>query len=249
MIEVKNPHSILAALESRPGSVQKLQISLSDEKGDSQSIWKKILELASSQKVPVHKGAGSGSRSGGKDKDSSQGGRVGHSFAMLRPKESVPVEKLFQSVNAQNHRVWIALDSLHDPHNVGAIFRTASFLGVAGVLMTEERSAPLSGVAYDVSCGGIEALPFAQIVNLKQGLEKAKDSGLWILGTSEHSQGALKDVHLDRSWLVVFGNEEKGLRRLTLESCDLVCSVPRQGRVDSLNVSVAAGIVLSRLTF
>lgn len=247
-IEVKNPHSILMSLESRPGSVTRIQISPSEQReSGAASVWKKIEQLARSQKIPIGSLSLDKQAHGKKKNFESKEGRIGHSFAMIRPKESVPIEKLLQNVSDKLHRVWVALDSIQDPHNLGAIFRTASFFGVAGVILTDDRTAPISGVAYDASCGGIEALPFSRVTNLKQAIEKAKQAGLWVLGTSEHAEAKPSGVSLDRSWLVVFGNEQKGLRRLTLESCDLVCAIPRHGRVDSLNVSVATGIVLSSL--
>jgi 23S rRNA (guanosine2251-2'-O)-methyltransferase len=140
------------------------------------------------------------------------------------------------------------LDSLQDPQNLGAIFRSASFFGVKGIIMTTERSAPMTSVVYDISCGGVESLPFVQAINLQRAFEKAKDAGLWILGTSEHAKESLKKIQNDRPWLVVVGNEEKGIRRLTEESCDIVCTIPGAGKgVTSLNVSVATGVMLSHL--
>lgn len=252
LIEVKNPHSILATLEARPDAIASLSISSFDSRDDegSASVWRKVADLGRKHGISAasaQKQAGRDSRDFKRTKPND--GRVGHSFAMIRPKESLPVEKLIRPTDSNAHRIWIALDCIQDPHNLGAIFRTASFLGIAGVVMTLERSSPLTGASYDVSSGGIEALPFSIVPNLKQAIEKAKDAGLWVLGTSEHAQQSLESIDRDRSWLVVFGNEEKGLRRLTLESCDVTCKVPRFGKVDSLNVSVAAGIVLSHLKF
>ena len=113
--------------------------------------------------------------------------------------------------------------------------------------MTAERSAPLSAAAYDVSSGGVEALPFVQGTNLQRAFEVAKDAGLWICGTSEHAKEGLASLVPDRPWLVVLGNEEKGMRRLTQEACDVLYAAKPRGSVTSLNVSVAAGVFLSRL--
>lgn len=113
--------------------------------------------------------------------------------------------------------------------------------------MTSERSAPLTSAVYDVSCGGVEYVPHTEQVNLQRAFEVAKDSGLWILGTSEHAKENYLKLERDRPWLVVFGNEEKGMRRLTEESCDVLTGVQPTGDVTSLNVSVAAGVLLSRL--
>ena len=142
----------------------------------------------------------------------------------------------------------MALDSLQDPQNLGAIFRAAAFFGIRGIIMTTERSAPMTATVYDIAAGGVEHVPMVQAINLKQALEKAKEAGLWILGTSEHAKETLSSVARDRPWLVVVGNEEKGMRRLTEESCDVICAIPPAGDgVTSLNVSVATGILLFHL--
>jgi 23S rRNA (guanosine2251-2'-O)-methyltransferase len=175
-------------------------------------------------------------------------GRGSGAEALLAPKSGISLQELFEPKPEDgSYGVWIALDSLTDPHNVGAIFRLAGFFGIRGILMTSERSAPLTSTVYDVSCGGVEAVPFTEQINLKQALDFAKKSDLWILGTSEHADQSYLDVPRDRHWLVVFGNEEKGMRRLTQESCDVLCQIPSEGEVKSLNVSVAAGVLISRL--
>jgi 23S rRNA (guanosine2251-2'-O)-methyltransferase len=168
---------------------------------------------------------------------------------MVKPRESLPVEALFAGAKdrQQGKGLWLALDCLQDPHNIGAIFRTAAFLGVQGVILTEERSAPLSAAAYDVASGGLEHVPFTLQTNLQRGFEKAKEAGLWILGTSEHAHDALQAIPRDRPWLLVLGNEERGVRRLTEEACDMMCRIPQRGGVDSLNVSVAAGILIAAM--
>ena len=154
-------------------------------------------------------------------------------------------EDLFSGARERSggNPVWIALDSLTDPHNVGAIFRIAGFFGIEGILLTSERSAPLTSTVYDVSCGGIETVPHSEAVNLQRAFEVAKREGLWILGTSEHSKGSYLEIARDRPWLVVIGNEEKGMRRLTAESCDVLTGIPPLGDVTSLNASVAQWLV------
>ncbi|MGZ3699360.1 MAG: TrmH family RNA methyltransferase, partial [Bdellovibrionota bacterium] len=95
---------------------------------------------------------------------------------------------------------------------------------------------------------GVETVPFTLQTNLQRAFEIAKDAGLWILGTSEHANDDLAKIERDRPWLLVLGNEEKGLRRLTEERCDVLCKITPKGAVTSLNVSVAAGIFISRLS-
>ena len=96
--------------------------------------------------------------------------------------------------------------------------------------------------------GGVEHVPFTIQPNLQRGFEVAKEAGLWILGSSEHAHDDLQSVEADRPWLLVLGNEEKGMRRLTEESCDVLCKISAKGKVSSLNVAVASGVMMSYLT-
>ena len=164
----------------------------------------------------------------------------------MRERAPQPLDRLY--AGAAGGGLWLALDAIQDPHNVGSIFRTAAFFGVRGVVMTADRAAPLSAVVYDVASGGVEAVPFAVETNLRRALEAAKAAGLWILGSSEHAERGVDAVARDRPWLLVLGNEEGGLRRLTLETCDEVCRIaPGGDAVTSLNVAVAAGILIAAL--
>ncbi len=244
---VKNPHSILEALKRRAKDV--IQISL--PKDNSDGVWDDIVALAEKNKIRIQESAGIDRSGGRRDKNNfkaMQGGRESGHGALIRPKPAISIETMLSGVNESSRGVWLALDTLQDPQNLGAIFRSASFFGVKGIVMTAERSAPMSSVVYDISCGGVEAVPFVQAINLQRVFEKAKDVGLWTLGTSEHAKQSLKKVDNDRGWLVVVGNEEKGIRRLTEESCDMMCTIPGVGTgVTSLNVSVATGVLLSHL--
>jgi len=242
----------------RPRDV--LQISVppalvsAPDRASNADAWAKVVKLARELRVPIHstpqknKGQAGAGRQSGRPVDES--GRTSVTEALIQEKQPISIEQLFANARerAYGKGVWLALDSLQDPQNVGAIFRAAAFFGVQGILLTQERSAPVSSVVYDVSCGGVEYVPFVMQVNLQQAFEVAKDAGLWILGTSEHAQDSLWKIERDRPWLVVLGNEERGIRRLTEESCDLLCQIPGHGKVTSLNVSVAAGILISHFS-
>lgn len=257
-IQIRNPHSVLAALESRPKDVHQVfvpsHLAIATERASTGDAWARVVKLAKELKVPVHSIASKSKGMGGVVRQSprniDESGRTSVAEAVVQEKQPVPLEYLFKDAGekAEGKGLWLALDSLQDPQNVGAIFRAAAFFGVQGILLTQERSAPISSVVYDVSCGGVEAVPFSIQVNLQQALREAKESGLWILGTSEHARDSLWKIDRDRPWLVVLGNEERGIRRLTEESCDLLCKIPGNGKVTSLNVSVAAGILISHFT-
>ncbi len=165
--------------------------------------------------------------------------------AIVKPRPNVPLKRFFESDEPDG--LWLALDHVQDPHNVGAIFRAAAFWGVSGVVITKDQSAPMNDTVYDVACGGLEHVPVCVVNNLVRALNTAKESDVWVLGTSEHATKDVNEIDRDRRWLVVVGNEEKGLRRLTLENCDDLCGLQPRGEVTSLNVSVAVGSVLALL--
>jgi 23S rRNA (guanosine2251-2'-O)-methyltransferase len=242
---LRNPHSVLAALETRPNDVMEVIVPPKA----STDAWERVAQMARARKVKVSEASASRDRVP-KGMQSEGSSRMGMAEAIVREKTPIPVEQLFSEApnRAQGKGLWLALDTLQDPHNVGAIFRAAAFFNVQGILLTQERSSPLTATVYDIASGGVEYVPFATPTNLQRAFELAKDAGLWILGSSEHAQDDAFAVQRDRPWLLVLGNEEKGMRRLTEESCDVLCRIPGQGKVTSLNVSVAAGILISHLT-
>jgi 23S rRNA (guanosine2251-2'-O)-methyltransferase len=266
-VHLRNPHSILATFERRPEAIIDVRLPA----GPASDAWRDVEELARSHRVPVVRGATPGERVGRRGQREAAGGRGGVAEATVKERPDVPLEVLF-GVGAQepaiasqepgiappepgidgekraSPRLWLALDQLQDPHNVGAIFRTAAFFGVAGILLTRDRSAPLNGTVYDVASGALEVVPFSHPANLSRGLEIAKAAGLWVLGASEHAARDVGEIDRDRSWLLVLGNEERGLRRLTLDTCDETCRLTARGEIGSLNVSVAAGVLIALLT-
>ncbi len=240
---LRNPHSVIETLKVRPRAVK--EILLNQDLSKLSDDWKNVVGLAQKNNVRV------ATLNRSKDKNSRfDEGRQTLAEAHIEPKSEVSLESLFH--NAQEKRggkgLWIALDCIQDPHNLGAIFRSAAFFGAEGILITQERSSSITGTAYDVSCGGVETVPFHQCVNLRRALDHAKEQGVWTLGTSEHAKLSVEKITADRPRLLILGNEEKGMRRLTAESCDEVCQIPPRGPVTSLNVSVAAGILISRLS-
>jgi 23S rRNA (guanosine2251-2'-O)-methyltransferase len=239
-LRLKNPHSVLAALEARPGDVMEVRVPART----ASDAWRVVANAASRLNVPVKSLLPSEKPHAKKDDKSA---REGGAEATVREREERPLDELFAGAK-ESHGLWLALDCLQDPHNVGAIFRTAAFFGVKGIILTKDRSAPISAVAYDVASGGLEAVPYHQSTNLNRALELAKEAGLWMIGTAEEAEKDIRDYTLDRSWLVVMGSEEGGLRRLVREHCDEMCRITSRGAIQSLNVSVATGVVLECLS-
>ncbi|GAB4317704.1 MAG: hypothetical protein Kow0059_10890 [Candidatus Sumerlaeia bacterium] len=257
-IRLTNPHSILAVLERRPQDIHWIAVP----RGGGSHAWKRAAERAielsirvlSSETELTGATRAAGPAGKGKGRAAPKSGREGGGVAEVRERSPVSLEELFRGAEAGGEEpagtygLWLALDCVQDPHNLGAIFRTAAFFGVRGIVLPADRTAPLNDTVYDVASGGVEFVPFAVTPNLRRALDEARKSGLWVLGSSEHAEIDLNAVDRDRPWILVLGNEELGLRRLTQDACDVICRITPRGAVGSLNVSVAAGIFMAALT-
>jgi 23S rRNA (guanosine2251-2'-O)-methyltransferase len=138
----------------------------------------------------------------------------------------------------------LILDNLADPRNLGALLRTADGVNVAGVIMTESRSAPLSAVAEKTATGATAYLPLCRVENLARTLNTIRDHGYWLVGLVPDAPQSLYDLQLDNNVALLLGGEEKGLRVLTRQMCDYLVSIPMFGHLDSLNASVAGAVAL-----
>lgn len=138
----------------------------------------------------------------------------------------------------------VVLDEVEDPQNVGAILRTVDACGASGVIRQTRRAAPLDGAAAKASAGAVNYVPVADVVNIARSLEDLKAAGVWTVGLDASAKVPYYDWDLTLPTAVVVGAEGHGLRRLVRERCDQVVNIPMLGHVDSLNVSVAAAIVL-----
>lgn len=139
----------------------------------------------------------------------------------------------------------VVLDSLQDPHNVGAIIRSALASGAAGVLTTRERSAPLGGTAAKASAGAMAHIDICQVTNLVAALKELKKVGFWVFGAvKDDNARSLYQTDLTVPVCLVVGSEGKGIRPLVKKECDMLLSIPMSGGLDSLNSSVAAGVFL-----
>jgi 23S rRNA (guanosine2251-2'-O)-methyltransferase len=138
----------------------------------------------------------------------------------------------------------LVLDGVTDPHNLGACLRVANAAGVHAVVAPRDRAAGITPVVSKVASGAAEATPYLMVTNLARTLRELKERNVWIVGADERAQKTLYEVDLPESIAWVLGAEGEGMRRLTRENCDLLVRIPMRGEVDSLNVSVSAGICL-----
>jgi 23S rRNA (guanosine2251-2'-O)-methyltransferase len=142
----------------------------------------------------------------------------------------------------------LMLDQVTDPHNIGAILRTAAAFDVGAILMQDRHAPGENATIAKIAAGGLEHIPLITETNLSRTIKALQEAGYWAIGLSGHTETALADITADRPTLLVMGAEGKGLRRLVAESCDQLAKLPIHPRMESLNVSVAAGIALYQLT-
>ena len=158
---------------------------------------------------------------------------------------SVPSsEKTLIEATVSQRGVLVLLDQISDPHNAGAIIRTAEGLGCCGVVMSSANSVGITPTLIKSSAGATAHIPVQKITNVASFIREAKNAGLWIIGTSDKGNATLESLPEYRPALVIIGSEGGGMRRLTSEMCDVVAVIPLKGRLNSLNASVAAGIIL-----
>jgi 23S rRNA (guanosine2251-2'-O)-methyltransferase len=145
---------------------------------------------------------------------------------------------------AKGPALLVVLDGIEDPHNVGAILRTADAAGVDGVIIQSRRSAALGGAASKASAGAVSHVRIAEVVNIARAVEELKKAGVWTVGLAGDATTSYDSVDFRVPTALVLGAEGSGLRRLVRERCDFLASIPLFGHVSSLNVSVAAGVTL-----
>lgn len=162
--------------------------------------------------------------------------------ALAAAKLAIELEDLLQAKNA--HGLLVLLDGIEDPHNLGAIVRTSLAAGAQGVVIPERRAAGLSDTVERASAGALAHLPVARVKNLVRAMEEMKEAGYWLVGLDERAEKSYNEVDLKGPVGIVLGREGEGLHELTRKRCDFLVSLPTSGPVRSLNVSVAAGVML-----
>ncbi|MBV8834382.1 MAG: 23S rRNA (guanosine(2251)-2'-O)-methyltransferase RlmB [Acidobacteriaceae bacterium] len=145
---------------------------------------------------------------------------------------------------AENAQLLVVLDGVEDPHNLGAIVRTADAAGANGVIVGERRSAPLSETVDRAAAGALSSVAVARVTNITQSLERLKERGFWIYGLDERGKALYTDVDYAQPSAIVLGGEGNGLHQGVAKHCDVLVRIPMAGAISSLNVSVAAGVVL-----
>ncbi|TRV13882.1 MAG: 23S rRNA (guanosine(2251)-2'-O)-methyltransferase RlmB [Microcystis wesenbergii Mw_MB_S_20031200_S109] len=165
--------------------------------------------------------------------------------AQMSPYDYIELADLIEKAKGRSrHPVIVIAEGITDPHNLGAIIRTAEAMGCQGVVIPQRRAAGVTSTVMKVAAGSLEYLPVARVVNLNRALEELKAAGFWLYGTAAKTGKSLHTINLTGAIGLVIGSEGEGLSLLTQKSCDELVSIPLAGKTPSLNASVAAGMAL-----
>jgi len=235
---VYGPNAVLEALRAGKRQIETITI-LESARPDR---LKALVDLAREKGVPVH-------RVPRLDLDRSLGdvrhqGVVARIAAARYTDSDELLEQLESKLGSPDPPLVLGLDAIEDPRNMGSILRTAECAGVHGVFITERRAVGLTSVVAKVAAGALEYVPVARVTNLVRLIEQLKERNIWVVGAAAEA----KQSYVDWDWrlpaAIFLGNEGHGLHRLVREHCDTLVRIPVAGRLESLNVSVAAGVLL-----
>ncbi len=228
-------HSARLALQHSPDSV--LEMWVQDNKKESQAI-RELVKAAGSLAVQY-------ASKQTLDKLAQYGRHQGVVLSKRKEKMAADdLDTLLNSIDTNVLPLFLVLDGVQDPHNLGACLRTADAAGVKAVIIPKARTASLTATVSKVASGAAENIPLIEVTNLARTLRQLQEAGIWIIGTADDAPGSIYQADLNRPLALVLGGEGEGLRENTRKHCDLLVNIPMAGIVESLNVSVATGICL-----
>jgi len=225
-------HAVLARLRADPSSV--LEIFLDETRNDARA--RDLAALAERAKVHLM-------RVPTRRLDGFYGGGR-HQGVVARIEIKKTSDSLDEILEGVEHPLLLVLDGVTDPHNLGACLRVANAAGAHAVLAPKDRAVGVTPTVSKVASGAAESTPYLMVTNLARTLSELKERNIWIVGADERAEKTLYEADLPESIAWVLGAEGEGMRRLTRESCDLLVRIPMRGEVESLNVSVSAGVCL-----
>ncbi|HEX4985134.1 MAG TPA: 23S rRNA (guanosine(2251)-2'-O)-methyltransferase RlmB [Burkholderiales bacterium] len=226
-------HAVTAVLKRRPQGV--LEVLLDPRRSDPRA--RRIAELARAAGVRVQ------DADAARLEGFARGGR--HQGVAAFVEDAAPAMSVDEVLeDLAEPALLLVLDGVQDPHNLGACLRVADALGAQAVLAPRDRATGINATVRKVASGAAETVPFLAVTNLARALRELKDKGIWIVGAAGDEGGSLYEARFSGPLALVLGAEGEGLRRLTRETCDELVRIPMLGEVESLNVSVAAGICL-----
>ena len=233
-------HPVLEALKACPQAIREIFA----DKNKTGHRLEEIIKLAQNHAIPVSAGLDKAAPDFRKpDKLPEHESSQGVAARIILP--TLTLDKLLDKLqDVSGPLLLLALDSIQDPHNLGAIIRSAVAAGVNGIILPKDRSASITGTVIKISAGSVFHIDICRVTNLVSSFKVLKENGMWIFGATKDASQPVYDTDLTVSACLVIGSEGKGLRPLVAEQCDQNISIPMQSSLDSLNASVAAGIIL-----
>lgn len=168
-------------------------------------------------------------------------------MAYIKPYEYIDFERIIALSKKETNPIIVILDGINDPQNMGTILRSCDVFGVSGVIIPKFNQVPINATVAKTSAGAINYVPVSLVSNLNQAITKLKENGFWIVSSDGSATISYSDLKYDFPTVLVIGSEGQGVSKLILKNSDYVVKIPQQGHVNSLNASVAAGIMLSRI--
>ena len=226
-------NAVLAFLKEQPDRMGKIYLKQQTQ-GRPVS---EIEQLASASRVPVQRVPGS--------RLAALVGPVNDQgvVAAVSPIAYVELEDWLEDCNMQDHPFLLVADEIEDPHNLGAMIRTAAAAGAAGLLMAKHRQVPVTGAVMKASAGTLFRIPLLRAGNLNQAVRKLKEAGFWICGTDMQAHASFWEQDYTMPLALITGGEQKGIRQKTRELCDFLVHIPMEPGVESLNASVSAALL------
>ena len=231
-IEGRNPVTELLKSDK---TVNKLMI----QKGERQGSINEIIKLAKNKKIIITE----------VDKNKlDQLSETKHHqgvIAFVSPIEYKELDDIFELAKERNEAPFILIaDEIEDPHNLGALIRSAECAGCHGVIIPKRRAVAVTEVVAKTSAGATEYVPIVRVNNINETIRELKDRGVWIVGTDGSAKVTYYDQDMTGSIAIIIGSEGRGMNKLTMENCDFLVKIPMMGKITSLNASVSGGIVL-----
>lgn len=224
---------VLEALRADPRRVDRVMIA----EGAKENRLSEVIDLCRANSIPFTRVAREALA-----KYADRGANVQGVLAFVSPAQYSGVDEILK--NAGDTPLIVVLDGVEDPRNFGAIIRTAECAGVDGIVIPDRRSVGLTDIVAKASAGAIEHLRVAKTQNLNRFIEDLKKRDIWVVGTSVDASMSYDEWDWTRPSALILGGEGRGLHRLVAENCDVLVKIPMYGKIDSLNVSVASGVIL-----
>lgn len=226
-------HAITSRLRQHPDSIREIYLDENRQDQRARDLIR-LAEITSTRLILCHQ-----DRLGRMTGTTHHQGVAAH---VMKLQQYTALEDLLDGLTEP--ALLLVLDGIKDPHNLGACLRVADAFGVHAVVAPKDRAVGLSATVHKVASGAADTVPFFAVTNLARTLRELKEGGIWIVGTTADAPDTLDSVTLTRPIAWVLGAEGEGMRRLTRETCDQLVSIPMSGSIESLNVSVSAGICL-----